>query len=90
MKMKNITFIAAASLLLSMSACVAHREVPSRFTDDINIVMSYYPDLYYKYMKGEIIITDVYKEDTHPKGYGVDYKYVTYLPDTLKTVGGWR
>lgn len=55
----------------------------SKFTADMNIVKTYRSDLYDKYMKGEIVIDDVYLDETvRPAVYGVDYHAVQFVPAT--------
>ena len=69
------------SYLLLTGCSVSQQTEMSKFTADINVVKSYRPDLYDKYMKGEIEIDNVYLDKTTAYDYyGVDYHYVKFEP----------
>lgn len=79
--MKKLMIPALLSCLLLTGCAVSQKTEMSKFTADINVVKSYRPDLYDKYMKGEIVIDDVYLDQTTACDYyGVDYHYVKFEP----------
>lgn len=69
---------------MAMTGCsVTQKTELSKFTADMNVVRSYRADLYDRYMKGEIVIDDVYLDKTEkPPVYGVDYHAVQFVPAT--------
>ena len=79
--MRKLMIPALLSCLLMTGCAVSQKTEMSKFTADINVVKSYRPDLYDKYMKGEIVIDDVYLDQTTAYDYyGVDYHYVKFEP----------
>ena len=81
--MKKLMFPMLLSGLLLTGCAATQKTEMSKFTADINVVKTYRPDLYDKYMKGEIVIDDVYLDQTPSYDYyGVDYHYVSFVPYT--------
>ena len=69
---------------LTLSGCaVSQKTELSKFTTDINVVRTYRADLFERYMKGEVVIDDVYLDKTADiPFYGVDYHVVKFEPAT--------
>ena len=67
---------------LALSGCaVSQKAELSKFTTDMNIVRTYRVDLFERYMKGEVVIDDVYLDKTADVPvYGVDYHVVKFEP----------
>ena len=77
MKYKMVFFVLSCMILTGCA--VPQTTEISKFTADMNVVRSYRSDLYDRYMKGEIVIDDVYLEtDTPYDTYGVDYHVVKF------------
>lgn len=82
--MKYILSFALLCCLLSGCSVTQKTEV-SKFTVDMNVVKTIRPDLYEKYMKGEIVIDDVYLDRTHDLPFhGIEYHAVSFVPSTVK------
>ena len=61
--MKKLFSVVLGSCLLC-SCSVPQKTEVSKFTVDMNVVKTNRPDLYERYMKGEIVIDDVYLDQT--------------------------
>ena len=67
---------------LALTGCgVTQTAELSKFTTDINVVRTYRADLFERYMKGEVVIDDVYLDNTAAiPFYGVDYLVGKFEP----------
>lgn len=78
--MKYLLSFAFASCMLCGCSVTQNTEM-NKFTVDMNIVKTHRPDLYDRYMKGEVVIDDVYLDETTTiPFYGVDYHIVAFEP----------
>ena len=75
-------YLSAAIVCLLLCGCsVSQKTEVSKFTVDMNVVRTNRPDLYERFMDGEIVIDDVYLDKTSTIRYhGVDYHIVSYEP----------
>ena len=77
----NKLFSVVLGSFLLCSCSVTQKTEVSKFTVDMNVVKTNRPDLYERYMKGEIVIDDVYLDQTNSIPYhGVDYHAVQFIP----------
>ena len=78
--MKKKVMICAA--MAAMCSCSAPEKMEvSRFTTKMNLVRQYYPDLYEEYMKGSVVIDDVYAvKGALSDSVGVCYHSVEFRP----------
>ena len=73
------------SLVLVTGCSTPQRTEITRHTIDMNLVRSYYPDLYEQYMAGEIVIDEVYFDKrAYPSQIGVSYHAVEFVASKVR------
>ena len=82
--MKRISLILFGTFLFLSACTTGSRMSVAGFTEEINLVKSLYPNLYEKYMNGEIRINGVYVNPQYPGRYMVDYTYIRFEEDTTR------
>ena len=77
-----VTLLLVLALLVTLGGCSAPEKMEvSRFTTEMNLVRQYYPDLYEEYMKGSVVIDDVYAvKGALSDSVGVCYHSVEFRP----------
>ena len=78
--------MAVCAVMAAMCSCSAPQKMEvSRYTTEMNLVRQYHPDLYGEYMRGRVVIDDVYAvKGALNDSVGVCYHNVEFRPSPTR------